>query len=204
MGKPLWAVATVAAFTLAAASCVTTSQGPESHGDAGDVTVIGFTETSNEPGGHRLEQDVRIHIAHDEQHVKSMRFATRIEGAVVEERLWDAAEPETITIRTWQDCRQTAGEMPAPRPETLDVVLQEYFGPRTVPATHTTSGDGSVTWQVRMDAVATKTFTDDGTEYPASRTVRIGSGSAFGTTITRGFIDNAEVMPAWAPGWDSC
>jgi hypothetical protein len=94
--------------------------------------------------------------------------------------------------------------MPAPLPESLAMVLEEYFGPRTAPPANTASADGSVTWEVSVDELVTKRFIDNGTGYPASRTIQIDFDGITGITITRGSIEEAGDTPAWAPGWDSC
>src|SRR5688572_25460704 len=148
MGKRQWLVATCAAITLATASCTTSSN---KGNPGGEFTLLSFIETSQEPGDTPIERIVKIHIAHDKGRLKRMRFSSHIEGVLIDERLWDAAKPGAIKIRTWLDCEQADGEMPTPLPESLEMVLEEYFGPRTAPAAHTTSTDGSATWEVRMD-----------------------------------------------------
>ncbi|MEV1146074.1 hypothetical protein [Micromonospora sp. NPDC049799] len=184
---------------LALTACAAT---PTPARPAGEVTVVGFTETSHEPGGAAYETRVSVHLAHHDGILDAMRFETRTGGSLVEERLWRSDRPDTVAVRSWPECRQSNEPMPPPRPETVEQVLTEYFGPRTPAGTPAT--DGRTSWTDRPDGGIVRTFTDDGSGYPGGRTVTIGADGDAGTTIGAATVAPATELSGWTPGWDVC
>lgn len=150
-----------------------------------------------------FDRKVRIHASHRDGRIIAMRFITRSNGRISEERAWEAADPQTVTVRTRDDCQQLDGEMPPPAPETLDVVPAELFGPRAIPADARTTGDGKAGWKVKQGLV-TSEFTDGGGAYPDRKVAISGPDGEVGSVITDGSVKAATELPGWAPGWESC
>ncbi|MFC9977446.1 hypothetical protein ACFVH6_41760 [Spirillospora sp. NPDC127200] len=169
---------------------------------ASGVFQVGFVSSSDGPTGP-ARADVRVHAAQTKGKLTALRFTTRLEGAVVEERFWEAAKPTVIHVRTWEDCKQITEPMPAPRPTSLQSVLEEYFGPRPVPKGHRTAG-GKATWETKVDEDLVKRFADDGSPYPTGRTAEIISEGQVGNTVSNGSLTNAQSMPSWTPAWSTC
>ncbi|UGY93123.1 hypothetical protein [Streptomyces gobiensis] len=209
MTRRAWVISAIAAVISLAVAFIVVQQrdGRQRDQPPGEVALISFTETVQADAApeqdRRIDRKVSIHVSHRDGRIAAMRFITRSNGGISEERRWEATDPRTVTIRTWDDCRQLDDEMPPPAPETLEIVLAELFGPRAIPADARTTGEGKSHWKVEQGLV-TSEFTDGGGTYPDRKVTIRGPEGDVGSIITGGSVEAATELPGWAPGWESC
>ncbi|MGW7415620.1 hypothetical protein [Streptomyces sp. NPDC054863] len=170
------------------------------------IALVSFTETlMTEKGsrGNPLGRHVTIYASHQSERIDTLRFLSRVDGEVAEERLWKSSSPEVITVRDWSACGETTEQMPGPRPETLNAVVEEIFGPTSIPADARPSGKGTSAWKV-TDGMLTTEYTDGGGSYP-DRVVKLkGPSGDVGSVIDKGSIGKSKGLPDWQAGWEDC
>jgi hypothetical protein len=195
------ATATVATvFALVPMAC-SPDQAPS---EEESFTRITFSETqSRGKAEDPLQQHIDMYVAHQDGTVKEIRFRVQVGDELSQERRWEAAASETIIVRSWLDCSQFSEPMPPPAPESLDIVLEELFGPREIPSDADTTSDGSASWTMES-GLAVLTVVDHGGEYP-DRTITVGGEiGSIGTILEAGGVDSVSELPDWQSGWESC
>ncbi|MGW2561086.1 hypothetical protein ACWCXB_17915 [Streptomyces sp. NPDC001514] len=211
MRKRIWAALAGAAATTAAVVVITNPGAPDAP-DAGrrtgtesTVTLIGFKEVArlDPTGSMTATRQVDIYAEHRADAVSTLRFVITTEGRVTEERLWEAEHPDSITVRNWDSCSTTSEPTPAPRPDSLEVIVTELFGPDSVPPGAKKAPGGATSWVSTAGLVTTK-YTDNGGPYP-DRVVEIkGPDGSIGSVIDHSRISHAAALPEWRDGWQTC
>ncbi|MBD0710047.1 hypothetical protein BU197_17165 [Streptomyces sp. CBMA291] len=213
--KPQWAVLSGAAAVLVAAAATVITRSaqdappaavpPPAASPAAAVTRIAFDEAAMmdpaRPG--TTHRRIEMYAEHRGEAVTSLRFLITTTGKLTEERLWEAARPETITVRDWTSCRTADERVPDPRPDRLDVITTELFGPAAVPGEAKAGPGGTRQWTTSAGLI-TSTFTDGGGPYP-DRTVRIaGPDGQVGSVIDHTLVGPATALPGWHQDWKNC
>lgn len=197
-------LAALAAAMAVASGAISCAAPGNKHTEA-TISRVQFNETTlvdTEESG-LANRHVDIFAEHRADAVSKVRFVTTTEGRVVEERLWDSDRPESITVRNWYTCQTTDETTPTPRPDSLNLIATQYFGPRSVPDNAEKSAQGVASWETPAGMMTTK-YTDNGGAYP-DRVVEIkGPSGQVGSTIRDTSIRDASAFPGWRKGWETC
>jgi hypothetical protein len=167
-------------------------------------TLVTFSEISysSETGG-TTQQHIEMYIADRQGRVQEIHFIIRIGANIIQERRWVSADSQTITVRSWEDCIEFSESMPPPSPDSLEIILEELFGPREIPKSAETTTDGVVRWSM-TNGPARLTFADHGGAYP-DRTITVsGESGNVAVVIKAGVVEPVALLPDWQSGWDSC
>ncbi|MFD3512732.1 hypothetical protein [Streptomyces sp. NPDC058657] len=207
MTKRTWLLTSgLAALAVAGSVVALRAPAPKPEPAPAAIALVSFTETlmtEAGSGGDPPGRHVSIYASHRSERIDTLRFLSRVDGRVTEERLWKAGSPEVITVRDWSACAETIQQMPGPRPETLDMVVEEIFGPARIPADAKRSGKGTSAWKV-TDGMVTTEYTDGGGSYP-DRVVKLkGPSGQVGTVIDKGSVGTSKGLPDWQPDWQDC
>jgi hypothetical protein len=206
--KRTWAALVGAVAVTGAVIAVIDAADPDGGRDnrtAATVTHIGFSEAAPLDPDQSVtnSRQVNIFAAHRADAVSTLRFVITANGKVTEERLWHADRPDVITVRNWDVCETVEETTPPPRPDSLKVIVNELFGPPSVPVGAKKSAGGATTWETAAGLMRTK-YTDNGGPYP-DRVVEIkGPDGSSGSTIQNTKISGAAALPDWRDGWQEC
>lgn len=201
---------------VAATIVAATVGAPDAGGNAADdgragaeagaaVTRIEFTEAAPMDADQSVttHRRVEMYAEHRGDAVSRLRFVITFEGRLTEERLWSADRPESITLRNRESCTTGDEATPAPKPDSLDVILTGYFGPREVPREAKKIAGGASRWETPTGMML-MTYTDLGGTYP-HRIVEIkGPDGSIGSTISGTRTSEHPTFPDWKPGWQNC
>ncbi|MEU2242798.1 hypothetical protein ABZ572_25690 [Streptomyces sp. NPDC018338] len=169
------------------------------------VARIQFTEAAPLDADQSVmsHRKVEMFAEHRGDEVSTLRFVVTIDGRVAEERLWRADRPGSITARNWDSCTTADEPTPAPEPDSLDVILRGYFGPREVPRDAEKDAGGASRWETPTGMML-MAYTDLGGPYP-DRVVEIkGPDGSIGSTISGTRISDHPSLPEWRAGWQEC
>ncbi|MEU7070996.1 hypothetical protein AB0B30_21385 [Streptomyces narbonensis] len=203
----------LAGCAAVAATIVAVTVGtPGAGGSAGDdgragaaVTRIEFTEAAplDTDQSVTTNRKVEMYAEHRGDAVSRLHFVITFEGRLAEERVWRADSPESITLRNWESCTAGKEATPTPRPDSLDVILTGYFGPREVPRDATRIAGGANRWETPTGMML-MTYTDLGGRYP-HRIVEVkGPDGSLGSTISGTRMSEHPGFPEWRTGWQDC
>lgn len=195
--------ATIVAVTVGA-SDVEGSAGDDRPTEA-SVARIEFTEAVPLDADQSVmsSRKVEMFAEHRGDAVSRLHFVITLDGRVAEERLWRADRPGSITARNWQSCTTAEEPTPAPRPDSLDVILRGYFGPRDVPRDAKKVAGGGSRWETPTGMMI-MAYTDLGGPYP-DRIVEIkGPDGSVGSTISGTRVSEHSALPEWRAGWPAC
>ncbi|MFF6789369.1 hypothetical protein ACFY9C_09855 [Streptomyces filamentosus] len=198
--------ATIVAATLGASE-TTEGKGDSESGrpDAASISLIEFMETvplGSDPSS-AVNRKVQLFAEHRGDVVNRLRFLVTFDGQVAEERLWQADRSEFMAVRNWESCMSTDEPVPAPRPDSLKVILDEYFGPAAVPPEAKKLTDGTSRWETSTGMMR-MAYTDLGGPYP-DRIVEIkGPDGSVGSTINGTRLEKYPALPSWRADWPSC
>lgn len=201
---------------VAATIVAATVGAPDAGGSSGDdgrarakagaaVTRIEFTEAAPLDADQSVtaHRKVEMYAEHRGDAVSRLHFVITFEGRLAEERVWRADRPESITSRNWESCTTGEEATPTPKPDSLDVILTGYFGPREVPREAKRIAGGAHRWETPTGMML-MTYTDLGGPYP-HRTVEIkGPDGSIGSTISGTRVSENPAFPGWKPGWQTC
>ncbi|BBC35931.1 hypothetical protein SGFS_072250 [Streptomyces graminofaciens] len=205
MKRTLAALAVAVAVTGGAIAFAAPDDGPDGDRTGAAFTHIQFDETTlvdTEESGS-ADRHVDIFAEHRSDAVSRARFVTTSEGRVLEERLWDSDHPESMTVRNWDTCQAVDEATPDPRPDSLDLIVTQYFGPRAVPDDAEKLAHGVARWEIPAGMMTTE-YTDKGGTYP-DRVVEIkGPNGEVGSTIRDTSVRDTSALPGWRKGWESC
>jgi hypothetical protein len=196
--------ATVVAVTVGAPH-VGRSAGDESGRTEASVARIEFTEAVARDTDQSVteKRKVEMFAAHRGDAVTRLHFVITLDGRIAEERLWRADRPETITARNWASCTTMDEPTPAPKPDSLAVILRAYFGPPDVPRDAKKVAGGASRWETPTGMMR-MTYTDLGGPYP-DRIVEIkGPDGSIGSTISGTRVSEHSALPKWRAGWSTC
>ncbi|MDV5147766.1 hypothetical protein R1T08_27255 [Streptomyces sp. SBC-4] len=197
---------------VAATIVAATAGAPDAGGSSGDdgragkaVTRIEFTEAAPLDADQSVttHRKVEMYAEHRGDAVSRLHFVITFDGRLAEERTWRADRPESITLRNWESC--TAGEeaTPDPKPDSLDVILRNYFGPREVPHDAKKTAGGASRWETPTGMML-MAYTDLGGPYP-HRIVEIkGPDGSVGSTISGTRMSEHPTFPGPRAGWQTC
>ncbi|MFF8835985.1 hypothetical protein [Streptomyces sp. NPDC015130] len=174
-------------------------------GPGAAVTRIEFTEAAPSDADQSVttNRTVEMYAEHRGDAVSRLRFVITFEGRLAEERVWSADRPESITSRNWASCTTGEEATPAPRPDSLEVILTGYFGPREIPRDAKRTASGAHRWETPTGMML-MTYTDLGGAYP-HRIVEIkGPDGSVGSTISGTRTSDRSSFPDWRTGWRSC
>ncbi|MFJ6101001.1 hypothetical protein ACIQHY_08350 [Streptomyces sp. NPDC092359] len=208
--RALGGFAAVTVALSAVTACTTDApvpgRGTDAPGRPGTtVTRIAFTEElpREDDPSVTAHKKVEVFAEHRADSVSRLRFVIASEERRAEERLWDSGRPGTITVRDWQSCTSTEEPTPAPHPDSLDVVLGQYFGPRGIPPEAKKVPGGGSRWETPTGMMVLA-YTDLGGPYP-HRIVQVkGPDGSVGSTIGDTRADAHPSFPGWRTGWPDC
>ncbi len=162
-----------------------------------DIAVIGFTETSRSATGTaEPPHQVEMWIEHQDDVVHDLRSRVSAGGRVLEERRWQASEPDRVVVRDWQNCHETAEPPPHPGSLSFRSLLSDTFGALDIPANVEKAADGSVSWDTPQDDLRLR-VTDHGRPYPDRTLELFNSDGELASVINQTTLTTAAAMPEW-------
>lgn len=197
---------------VAATIVAATVGAPDAGGSSGDdgragkaVTRIEFTEAAPLDADQSVttHRKVEMYAEHQGDAVSRLHFVITVDGRLAEERVWRADRPESISLRTWESCTTGEEATPDPKPDSLDVILRNYFGPPEVPRDAKKAAGGASRWETPTGMML-MAYTDLGGPYP-HRIVEIKEpDGSIGSTISGTRMSEHPAFPGWRAGWQTC
>ena len=161
-----------------------------------------FTFDQTHPAGVPADV-VHVYIAVDRAgRIQDLYAVTRLSsGAVVTERSWNSADPDSELGRDWTTCQQIRQESPEAIPVTVATLEASILGPATAPPAATVISAN--TWQIAQ-GIAIMTVRQLGPGI-TDRIVSVGlPGKKPGTTIRDATLTPVAAVPHLITTWSAC